>query len=79
MSTNISTNQPSILFDIAKFPEIPPEQSQFNTAMNQYDTNQSLPASTLESPINSLNAKISELKNIENSYKEFIERYNFIL
>jgi cytochrome c556 len=73
---SISTNQPSIVFDISQYPEVPSELNQFNNAMNVFNTDVSKPASTLQAPIDSLNIKINNLKSIENSYKEFIERYN---
>ena len=73
---SISTNEPTIIFDISQYPEIPTELNDFNNTKNIFITDNSKPASILQEPIDRLNTKINELKNIENSYKEFIERYN---
>ncbi len=63
-------------FDISKYPEMPSEFNEFQTATDMFAKDTSQKISILQSPINKLNTKINELNIIQNSYKNFIEKYN---
>jgi hypothetical protein len=66
----------SNIFDITKYPEIPAEKNEFDNALSKYSTDISQKGSIMQPPIDRLNTKVSELKNIQTSYKNFIEKYN---
>jgi hypothetical protein len=63
-------------FDITKFPEIPQEKTDFDNAVSKYNNDISQKASIMQPPIDRLNNKVNQLKEIQTSYKDFIEKYN---